>query len=57
MVSELEEKNKTNLDTKRLKEIIEQFKSGAEFTNEFLKEIIERIEVYSNLKIEITFNL
>ena len=56
-VSELEEKNKTNLDTKRLKEIIEQFKSGVEFTNEFLKEIIDRIEVYSNLKIEITFNL
>ncbi len=45
------------LDEKKLRKIIQDFKDGKEITNEFLKEIINRIEVYSNLKIEIEFSL
>ena len=55
IADELEEKNKSKLDPKRIREIITDFKNGVEFTNEFLKEIINRIEVYKDLKVEITF--
>lgn len=54
---ELEEKNKSTLDEKKIKEIVEELKKGTAFTNEILKQIINKIEVYSNLKIEITFNI
>ena len=57
IANNLEEKNKSKLDPKRIREIIEDFKNGVEFTNDFLKEIINRIEVYKDLKVEITFNL
>ena len=54
---DIENNNKSDLDEKRIKEIITDYKNGKEITNEFLKSIIKRIEVYSDLKIEIIFNL
>ena len=39
------------------KEIINEFQKGKDINNEFLKEIINRIEVYSNNQINIIFNL
>ena len=46
-----------NNNIPRIKGIIEDYKNGKEFTNDFLKEIIKRIEVYSDLRVEVTFNL
>ena len=54
---EIDEKSIDILDKKRIKEIITEFKIGKEFTNDFLKAIIKKIEVYSNLKIEIFFRI
>ena len=56
-IEEIENNNKSDLDEKRIREIITDYKNGNEITNEFLKSIIKRIEVYSNLKVEIIFNL
>lgn len=56
-IEEIENNNKSDLDEKRIREIITDYKNGKEITNEFLKSIIKRIEVYSNLKVEIIFNL
>lgn len=49
--------NDNKLEEKRIKEIISEFKNGNCINNDFLKEIINRIEVYSKNRIEITFNL
>ncbi len=51
------EENSSSIDKKRIREIIAEFQSGKEVNNEFLKEIIYRIEVYSNNGINIIFNL
>lgn len=56
-VEEYENANKSKIDQQRIKEIIEDFKSGKEFTNKLLKEIIERIEVYKDGSIKIIYNL
>lgn len=57
LIEELGQSNENKLDENRIKEIIIQFKNGNCINNDFLKEIINRIEVYSKNKIEITFNL
>lgn len=57
LITELEQNNGSELEEKRIKKIVNEFKSGKCINNEFLKEIINRIEVYSKNKIEITFNL
>ena len=57
LIGELEQSNGNKLDEKRIKEIITSFKKGNCINNNFLKEIINRIEVYYKNKIEITFNL
>ena len=56
-IEEFEENHNSNINEERIKGIIENYKNGKEFTNEFLKEIIKRIEVYSDLRVEVTFNL
>lgn len=56
-IEEIENNNKSDLDEKKIREIITDYKNGKEITNDFLKLIINRIEVYSNLKVEIIFNL
>lgn len=55
-IEELKVKS-NSIDKKRIREIIAEFQSGKEINNEFLKEIIYRIEVYSNNRINIIFNL
>ena len=42
---------------KKLKELIIDFKKGKEFTNEIIKELIERIEVYEDMKIDIVYKV
>ena len=44
------------LNENKIKEVIEQFKKGNYITNHFLKEIINKIELYSKNRIEITYN-
>ncbi len=56
-ISELEKLfNPYEIDGK-LKEIIIDFKNGKEFTNEIIKELIERIEVYEDMKIDIVYKV
>lgn len=56
-IQKLEEDKKCNIDNDRTREIIKDFQIGKNINNEFLKEIVNRIEVYSNNKIHIIFNL
>lgn len=51
------EENNGSIDKKRIREIITGFQEGKDINNEFLKEIINRIEIYSNDHIDIIFNL
>ncbi len=49
---------KTNThEENTIKEIITKFKNGNYLNNEILKKIINKIEIYSKNKIEITFNI
>ena len=57
LIRSLSQNNKNRLDENRIREIVKQFKKGNYITNEFLKEIINKIEVYSKNRIEITYNL
>lgn len=55
-IENLQTNNKSILNEKELKEIILDFKNGENFTNELIKQFINRIEVYSDLQVEIIFN-
>ena len=55
-LKQLQEKNKSQISEKNLKKIVMDFKQGKEFTNEILKQLINRIEVYEDKKVEIEFN-
>ena len=55
-LEELQEKNKNKISEDNLKKITMDFKQGKEFTNEILKQLINRIEVYEDKKVEIEFN-
>lgn len=57
LIKEIEQNHNNNLQEKRIKEIIDEFKNGNLINNDFIKEIINKIEVYSKNRIEITFNL
>ena len=57
LIKEFENNNYNNLEEKTLEEIINYLKNGKFINNKFLKDIINRIDVYSKNKIEITFNL
>ncbi len=54
--TQIEELNKQNLDKKKIREIVFQFQKGKYITNEFLKEMISKIEIYQANKIEIAYN-
>ena len=54
-IEELKKECERNISIKRLSQIIDDFKSGKEFTNEIMKELIEKIKVYEDKKIEIIF--
>ena len=55
-LEQLQEKNRSKISEENLKRIVMDFKQGKEFTNEILKQIINRIEVYEDKKVEIEFN-
>lgn len=57
LMEELQNKDDNKLEEKRIKEMINQLKNGKGMNNEFLKEMIDKIEVDSKNNIEITFNL
>lgn len=57
LIKEIEQNHNNKLEERRIQEIIYEFKNGNLINNDFLKEIINRIEVYSKNRIEITFNL
>lgn len=57
LINELKNSKDNTQKEKRIKEIINQLQNGNSIDNAILKKIINRIEVYSNNKIEITFNI
>ena len=57
LIKYLEQNNKNQLNENKISNIVEQFKKGNYITNEYLKGIISKIEVSSQNKIEITYNL
>ena len=56
-ISELERLSNPYEMDEKLKELIIDFKKGKEFTNEIIKELIERIEVYEDMKIDIVYKV
>lgn len=54
-IEELKKECEKNISLNRLSQIIDDFKSGKEFTNDIMKELIEKIKVYEDKKIEIIF--
>ena len=57
LIQELEQNDTNKIDEKKMKNLILEFQKGKWINNDFLKEIINKIEVYSKNRIEITFNL
>ncbi len=57
LIKKLESDNKVKLDEKQIKKVVQEIKNGNNKSNDFLKKIINKIEVYSENKIEITFNV
>ena len=57
LIEQLNQEDTCNLDEEKIREIVQKFKSGNYMSNNFLKEIINRIEVYPENRIEIIFNL
>lgn len=57
LMKEIEQNNGNKLEEKRIKEVVNDFKNGKCVNNDFLKEIINKIEVYPKNRIEITYNL
>lgn len=56
-IEELEKTCNTDGINEKLKGIIVDFKNGKEFTNEIIKELIDRIEVYEDMKIDIVYKV
>lgn len=57
LIKKLEQDTGNKLEEKKIRKIINEFKRGKCINNDFLKEIIDKIEIYSKDRIEITFNL
>lgn len=56
-IEELEKICNIDIIDERLKQIIINFKNGKDFDNETMKILINRIEVYEDKKIDISFNI
>lgn len=56
-IEELEKICDDNIIDEKLKDIIINFKNGKEFDNETIKILINRIEVYEDKTIDISFNI
>ena len=57
LIEELKKDNRNKLDENKIREVVKKFKDGNYMSNDFLKDIINRIDVYSKNRIEIIFNL
>ena len=57
LIKKLEQNNENKLSKNKIKYVIEEFKKGNYITNEFLKEIIDKIEVYSQNRIKVIYKL
>lgn len=57
LIKSFTENTDNKLEEKRLKQLINEFKNGNSINNEFLREIVNKIEIYSKDKIKINFNL
>ena len=57
LIEELNKDNSNKLDENEIREVVKKFKNGNYMSNDFLKDIINRIDVYSKNRIEIIFNL
>lgn len=57
LIKKLEQDTGNKLEEIKIRKIINEFKRGKCINNDFLKEIIDKIEIYSKDRIEITFNL
>ena len=56
LIEKLEQDGKNKIEEKQIKEIVQKFKKENYMTNDFLKKLIDRIEVYSENRIDIIFN-
>lgn len=56
-ILQLEETCNTEDIDEKIKDIIIDFRNGKEFTNEVIKRLIERIEVYEDMKIDIIYKV
>lgn len=56
-ILQLEETCNTKDIDEKIKDIIIDFRNGKEFTNEVIKQLIERIEVYEDMKIDIIYKV
>ncbi len=55
LIERLKKDNSYNLDEKQIIEIVQKIKGGNYIKNDFLKEIINKVEVYSENRIEVIF--
>lgn len=56
-IDELESICNVNKINGRLKDIIQDFKNGKEFDNETIRCLIDRVEVYEDMRIDITYKI
>ena len=56
-ITDLEKLCNNNLTCDKIKEIIVNFKNGKDFDNETMKVLIDRIEVYEDMKIDIIYKI
>ena len=56
-IEELENICNASRINRRLKDIILDFKNGKEFDNETIRCLIDRIEVYEDMRIDITYKI
>ena len=56
-ILQLEELCDTKEIDEKIKNIVIDFKNGKEFTNEIITQLIERIEVYEDMKIDIIYKV
>ena len=56
-ITNLEKLCNNNLTYDKIKEIIVNFKNGKDFDNETMKVLIDRIEVYEDMKIDIIYKI
>lgn len=57
LIQNIRRNDNHRIDKETMKEKIQEFQEGSGITNQFLREVINKIELYSKNKIEITFKV